>query len=296
MQHALYVAATRAKRFLFLVDTDEGDANVWDYATHWDKINQSINSADKPDEWRNAVGIVQKGTSINIREEAVDLIAQEFEEKGWTSRQPGLLRRAKEFYNAAGMTNRAELCEAKALWIEGNFAQAAKIFLRNGRREEARDCYWDGNLWGDLIDWHKPIKFEHKQHDPYFAIASFLTVPREATDVFYQFLNFLQTMLERGTLGKPFQPQWQIAVQILVDRIQKLRDNLAVPNWSQIAIVLEGIHERGFRFPREDIGLAHYLAGNIEAAVTVWISCDSKPPEYYLAKARLTGYPEGLNG
>lgn len=290
----LYVAATRAKRFLFVVDTEEGDENLWSYASHPDLIQNIVQLAEAPEQWKGTVGILQKGTDINIREDAPDLIAEEFEEKGWAARNPSLLRRAKQFYNAVGMTTKAEICEAKALRVEGNLKQAARLFLKNNKNEDARDCYWDGNLWFELIDWYKPISSDNKQNDAHFAIATFLYAAPGEVEAVEHFLDFLERALPAGNIGKPFNPQWQMAITTLANRIIQVRVRFTQTNWLQIATVLQGITDHGFRIAPEVLGLAHYSSGNFGSALSVWTTSNLTPPEYYLVKAQMDGYPTGL--
>lgn len=290
----LYVAATRAKRFLFIVDTETGDKNLWRYASYQNLINNVVQLTETPELWEGSVGLLQKGTDIKIRENAPDLIAEEFEEKGWIARNASLLRRAKQFYIAVGMTTKAEICEAKALRVEGNLRQAARLFLKNNKNDDARDCYWDGHLWLELIDWYRQIPLESKQNDAFFAIASFLRSAPEDIETVKQFLGFLTHALESTQVGKPFNPQWLLAVTTLAQRIHRLHQRFSLEHWHQIAFVLQAMIDQGFRFAPEILGLAYYYSGNLSAALSVWTTYNITPPEYFLVKAQIDGYPVGL--
>ena len=150
----LYVAATRAKRYLFVVDSSEGDQRLWHHGDSLESVEPFLTKTGDRTRWENLVGIIPRGTPDNVAEIVEDdprSVAQELESKGRSLGEPDLLRRAKQFYCVAGETARANLCEARALSIEEKHREAGRLFLKENETDEARDCFWKGECWEDLV-------------------------------------------------------------------------------------------------------------------------------------------------
>jgi hypothetical protein len=127
----LYVAASRATEHLFVVDSEKGDRQLWDYASNEGLLQAMLRFARSQERWENSVQTLSTGTPRTIqqlREDDPGAIAHEFETKGLNAQNPDLLRRAKQFYSDLGDTPKADFCEAWALKFEEQFLEAGNRF------------------------------------------------------------------------------------------------------------------------------------------------------------------------
>lgn len=159
----LYVAATRAMERLFIVDSKEGDQRLWSYVCTPQTVQQILSEAKKPEYWRPRVQPLNAGTAATLsemREEDPESNAEELRQKGSSQGEPDLLRRASKYYTTVGKRREAELCEAEALELEGEYREAGELFRKNGEVDRARGCFWKGECWQELVDLdkkHPPI-------------------------------------------------------------------------------------------------------------------------------------------
>lgn len=116
----LYVAVTRARKDLIIIDTEKGEQKLWSLTT---KINIPENYEDKIESitYGNHYGLSEFGQSDPLE------MARQLSQKD----DPKLLRQASDFYRRAGEEKDALLYEAKALELEGNFKKTLGINTLN---------------------------------------------------------------------------------------------------------------------------------------------------------------------
>lgn len=289
----LYVAITRPKKLLFIVDTDTGDETLWKYAEDKELRNLFVNQAFDPDEWEPLVGGIVEGTDIDISEESPETVAAELETKGWASGNADLLRRAKLYYRSVGRSGEANICEAKALQVEDNFQQAAVIYSMNGKPSMARECYWKALQWNMLCKWYDEFEPDTQQ-DYRREIARFLAATENINESTDKFEAFLLWALNNGKLGQPFEQQWQAAISRYASRIIDARRGSTEQAWLQSARLLNELSDQGFFIACNTIGQTFYHGGQLQKAVGIWENCKTKTTDYYRAKAQIEGFPQSL--
>ena len=124
----LYVAASRAKGQLVVVDSGVALESFWRFATDPDVIDQLIERAGGADVWKNAITYLVPGKEQAWSGERIDPKEQaaEYAIQGRRKRDPYLLRQAALAYRSAG----DELEAGKSLALAAEF---------EGRRKEAGD-------------------------------------------------------------------------------------------------------------------------------------------------------------
>ncbi len=153
----LYVAASRATEYLFVVDSEKGDRQLWQYASDEALLQAMLRFSKSKERWENSVQTISTGTprtARELREDDPQAIAYEFETKGLNSRNPDFLRRARQFYSDLGNPDKASFCEAWALKFEEHFRAAGSRFLQLGKLDEAWECFWQGMCWTELVAWY----------------------------------------------------------------------------------------------------------------------------------------------
>jgi len=144
----LYVAASRPKKRLFIIDSQKGRDQLWKITSDdvkqklWSRINNGSTI------WENEVGGFIDGRKESWSEDRGDPEenASRYEQQGITNRDPYLLRSAALSYENIGKNDRALICKAKALRLEEQFKEAGDCFLEVGDSEEALSCYWQEGL------------------------------------------------------------------------------------------------------------------------------------------------------
>ncbi|HBB33703.1 MAG TPA: hypothetical protein DDZ80_17285 [Cyanobacteria bacterium UBA8803] len=298
----LYVAASRATEYLFVVDTEKGDRQLWQYASDEALLQAMLGYAKNKDRWEDKVTTISPGTPKTVRElreEDPGAIALEFETKGLSAENPDLLRRAQQFYSDLGDSAQADSCEAWALKFEGCFREAGSRFLLLEKAEEAWHCFWEGMCWPELVAWYKlyPERQTLERSFAFFMVA----LPQDLEAV-RQFTSLLAADLLTDVTDDLL---WSIikgkqGAQVLAEYVHRIKELLNNPDlrphdWQQFGNVLVALELGGYSGIDELIGDCCYRAANYEQALHYWEAAGvNQTPEYNLAQAKLLGMPAGL--
>ncbi len=304
----LYVAASRATERLFVVDSKKGDDQLWAYASDEALLQAMLRYARVPERWQQSVrtiGIGTRTTAWELREDNPKAIAQEFETKGLNSQNPDLLRRARQFYSDLGERAKANFCEAWALKFEEQFLEAGNRFFSLSKLDEARECFWQGMCWSELVAWYSLHPGTEAVER---TLAIFMAAQPQDLEAINNFTSFVSRQglavggnseqqqtkdNERLTNSK----QWKKAVEEYAERIKSVLSvsGLKLDEWQQFGEVLQALESAGYNQLYWLAGECFYRAEKYEQAVQVWEDCDAtQTPAYNLAKAKLIGLPDGL--
>ncbi len=315
----LYVAASRATEHLFVVDSEKGDRQLWQYASDEALLFAMLQYARNKEQWEQSVSTISIGTpktAPELRENDPQAIAQEFETKGLNAQNPGLLRRAKQFYSDIGDTTKAIFCEASALKFEEQYRAAGNRFLQVGEDDEAWECFWEGLCWQELISGNEqPSLSKTKER----SVASFMVASPQDVQALDNFTVLVRNQIEDelklsnlNTEPSNFQPanlptyqpsnlhskQWKKAIEEYAHRIEGLLnklENQQSNQWQQFGEVLEVLEVTGYDKLKFLAAQCFYRAENYEQAIRIWeTSGTTQSPEYNRAKAMQMGMPQGL--
>ena len=165
----LYVAVSRSKEVLFVLDTDEAYERFWKYLCEpvlWDKyvrrdivINRFNTQASfgllyKPEEDNdeNYVKdyIKMLDANFNPREEAERLFNEALTADDASS--ASTMRRARDYYAQDNNEYMMQLCEAYTALYSGRMKQAGDMFVELGEKDLAISTYWQSMSWRELSD------------------------------------------------------------------------------------------------------------------------------------------------
>jgi hypothetical protein len=309
----LYVAASRATEHLFVVDSEQGDRQLWQYASDEALLQAMLHYAKSREYWQENVRTISTGTPKTIqelREDDPGAIAYEFETKGLNTQNPDLLRRARQFYSDLGDTEKAIFCEAWSLKLEENFLEAGIRFLQLGQLDEAWDCFWQGMCWVQLVAWYE-LHPENTSVER--SLTNFMVAELKDLEAIHHFTQciikdwLLDGNSPQSNTNHPQQitnqKQWKKALDEYAYRLEGLlsRSDITLEQWQQFGQVLESIATQRYAPQSESNELQQlaaecfYRAQNYQQAVQIWEACDViHIPEYNRAKAQLLGIPEGL--
>lgn len=140
----LYVAASRAKHGLFVVDSQNSIKRFWEFAST-ESLDEALKMAPGGGAlWKPLVAQMVKGEIENLRTfdyKAVQT-AEVLEQQGMAAESSYTLRQAAVHFRNANNYAAAERCEAFAALFEGKFRDAARAFLQQKRWDEAVRAFW----------------------------------------------------------------------------------------------------------------------------------------------------------
>jgi tetratricopeptide (TPR) repeat protein len=310
----LYVAASRATEHLFVIDSQEGDRLLWQHASDEALLQAMVMYSKNRERWENTVKTLSTGnpkTAQSLREDDPGAIAQEFETKGLKAQNPGLLRRAKMFYNDLGNVVKANFCKAWALKFEEQFLQAGRYFLQGDFLEEAWECFWEGMCWSELVSLYEQSP---NNRETEYSLAIFMIAQPRNIEAINNFTAFVSRVLSAfsGNLEEETteetsvvlslqklanSQQWKKAIEEYANRIESL---LKIPEikpdeWQKFGEVLETLGKTGYSELNLLAGECFYHAENFSEAVRIWeASGFTQKLEYNRAKATLLNLPESL--
>lgn len=157
----LYIAISRAKSQLFIVDTDESYETFWKYFTDHNLWEKLIARYVRDTEKRKLVGHITLGDIETLPQRLSDSYdaeengRQEFEKAKGNPPSALHMRRARSYFLESGLTALADECDAYLFLYANEFEKAGDKFLslnQEDKRFVAVDAYWKGKCWKKLVD------------------------------------------------------------------------------------------------------------------------------------------------
>jgi tetratricopeptide (TPR) repeat protein len=146
----LYVAVSRAKHALYVVDSRAAIKRFWAFASS-DVLDEVLKSAPGGAErWKALVTQMVEGKIEDLRTGDYHPVqtAESLEQQGMSAESAYTLRQAAVHFRNADNHAAAERCEAFAAQFEGRFRDAARAFLAQKRWDEAVRAFWMDGVEG----------------------------------------------------------------------------------------------------------------------------------------------------
>jgi hypothetical protein len=290
----LYVAASRAKKRLIIVDDDQGIGELWDNDTlkNMERLLQCYKNAEKHHWDSDVVNYVQKGQESNWSEDRdnPEELAEEFHKAGLAERDPYKLRLAEANYMRCKQENNGKLCRAQRYEMEGNLVEGGKLYLELRRIENALKCFWDAEDYQTIFD---TTDFAST---PEHRAASFHVGDRGLQEC-KKFLAFLAQQVSQGDRWKySGNPQWiQLVDEALEAILKKISEN--EEELATLYSLIKQLEQENLR-PSDAWKCAElaYLVKDYGGAVQYWESKDAKPSDinYFIAKGHTEPFPDNL--
>lgn len=298
----LYVAASRAKSVLYVVDSVDGDSALWRRIVDSGYLRQLAESSKAPDAWlggdsehsftglgqldaasREDVGLLAGG-------EFAEENARQLFEKGKEQRDPVSLRRAWRYFHKLQLDEDAVLALAYAHYFGEQYEEAGRRFEQSTERRMALECYWEGGLWKQIDRWQGAYGTEAEDFKA--VAARFMLASRSDLPALRAILEEVRTLLARGEAVSPLAVRW---VEV-VGRILIVSQKLDEPTLRELLVtVLESLGDRGFSGCLERAGELHFAESRFEQAIRCWRRAGATlTDDYHEAEARCARYPGAL--
>ncbi len=308
----LYVAATRATKFLNIVDTELGNDRLWS-AIGVDAVSslasgfaqserQTLGLLATPGEESDSdvasvLGLEESLGGIDdkvlLREDQPLRYADSVRNHGIETRNPLLLRQAKSYYRQLGHAESASLCEAFALKFEGNRRDAAREFVNAANFNEAFDCLWADGAWNELYgEFARHLAGLSLSPAQMHALAFMASDRGDITRVG----ALVEALWEsKSNLPRPSLDQWENIVEALLQTALSLGSNLGTELVGTTAELAQELSRAGFVGCMAAAADLFMTAGQMSVAERIWEQNGIPiPTRYARTLAANTGYPGGL--
>ena len=150
----LYVAASRARRRLFVIDEKGSRDTLWSFASDEQCLSNVVRHLPESQLWQMNTGLLVQGVPESFREDRDDpcAIAERFEREGLSKEDSYLLKQAGLQYQIAENVTKANECRAMAAIFDGRYRDAGDSFLKAGLIERAVGAYWRGRHYRNIAD------------------------------------------------------------------------------------------------------------------------------------------------
>lgn len=298
----VYVAVSRARKRLFVVDTEEGLENLWNVVTDEQEQKKLIKRLGRDGErWEGQLGQLQPGLKeywSEDRENPED-IARRYEEQGRLEEDSYLLRAAARRYEDCRKGKRAGLCRALALWHEGHYEEAGDEYARWEEGNEALRAYWRAGAYEKIREIGQ--RFGSVRRTLEYELAEMMgekKVGKRGGELLQQIAERSERESEMERFGE--EAAWGRCVEEIVRRLVREREELERgPWWAKVSRYGQRLRQCGLPVSRVEIGLFKFMGNLVEEAYELWKEEEEVVRQRYgrelsLVRAEVLKYPEVL--
>lgn len=299
----LYVAVSRAKRRLVIVDTEEGFARLWKCAQEEVAENLMLHKIKNGRQvWGNEIEGMTIGRPEELTyESAGDPLenARAFEADGLAREDAFLLKQAAQAYRSCGDIPKYRECRARALEAEGQLLEAGDAYFEAGFAvPEGVLSFWRAGRKGWIRLYEKATDAPQIQREIEFEWARGITEKVGAVEVAKMLNRFAKRLDDDPGFASECvgDPIWLEALNTLLQPlIDKEDPNIPVKPLSQLIVCFDRMRGKGMKLPAKTCATIYFLAKRHAEAVELWDNCpDAKPSEYFKAKASVEPYPQRI--
>lgn len=286
----LYVACSRARRRLFIVDKWDALQEFWGFATDLPSFDALAEKAPgSPEIWRDNLGGLVKGAQEHWGDDHNDPLemAEGYEKQGDSERAPYSLFQAAIQYEQIGRPQKAAECRARGYHYDNKPGEAGQWFVKAANPSRALECFWEAERDQDVvacadIDPALRSRLEYR--------LSALLADRDGANAAP--LDLLREIVDRAGTDPGFKARvsgkaWGRAVRnLLANAHQRLARTADAAAWVPLADMYRLTQNIGIQSPPESLAGALLNAGRFDEVVTLpGISSDS--PSVRTARCRL---------
>ncbi len=298
----LYVAVSRPKQRLVIVDSEDGLERLWRFACD-EAAEASVLERIKSGKelWGDFVAGMSAGdTEDLLNDVATDPSenAKAFERDAFARHDSFLYRQAAQAYRNAGDSLKSRECRARALECDGHFREAGELFCQGGFEfPDGVRCLWRSGESG----WEKLAKLGDRKpeikQEPEIQLARLLTEEPDVEPTI-QVMNDFAARLEDPVYADACVGilQWKNSLGQVLRRLSNATNQrIEVGQWKRLATAMDRIRQRGVTPNSEDCGAVFFSAERYADAVALWDEAGSvRDARYNRAKAFAEPYPQRI--
>lgn len=245
----LYVASSRARKRLIIVDTKEGINNFWKkYFENSSFIQNLVNiykQIDRNAEWKtDNLILIQPGDKQlwESDQDSPEELAKQFYTQGLAQRDILKLQYARDNFRRAKKEDKAIECEALIYEYEEKKREAGKLFIELTQYEKALRLFWESKAWDQIAE--KDIW----KGRPEFKSALYMLEPDNfKLDEKIELLKSFASNLKEGILV-PDEKWGEIIARLAHDIYEEGKKyNIPKYQWQSIFNNVQDFSTRGFQ-------------------------------------------------
>lgn len=284
----LYVALTRSRKSVYVIDTEHGDGYLWKYLTEEAVGNLYHRSPEDWGQWPSKkVGTLSQGCEEQFKDMDRDPLdtAKEYAVQGRNEGKSDVLRRAAHFYRMANQETEARVCEAEAFQLDKEWDKAGVIWHDLQELDKASDCFWKGESWSRFIELYSNDAGIHNYRR---RVAEFM---RESTELFDVMKD---TILDINLIERIFtRDSIPLSVVTKIKNISSAEWAKDRSDWTDIAYKVGHICDRGFNELSEWVARCFFKGEAWFKAIHYWEQAKAtSSDDYYWAQAFAASPPQ----
>lgn len=297
----LYVAVSRAKTRMIVVDSERGLSQLWKFAVEEGR-DQELLARIKNGAviWGGAIQGMTVGNADEIAkasaEDPLDS-ARVFEAEGISRKDAFLLKQAALAYKNSGDPAKSRECRARALEVDGEYLQAGELFAEGGFVEHSAACFWMAGEPG----WRRLVamggKFPQIRGDLRFQISESVAAVSTARPTAELIDLFIARLDDPGFLeASRGDPAWTDAVSQLFLKADSPEQRGTNADGASLVTKLDIVRRAGVAvFPATSARI-YFQGRRYKDALDLWDAAgQTNLPDYFRAKAAVEAYPQRLS-
>ena len=291
----LYVAASRAKDRIIIVDSADALGSFWRFASERECWENLIEQTQDPQMWRDQTAAILRGDDSVWSSETVNQEeqAEEYASRGSSERDSYLMRQAGLAFRGISVRGRATACFAKAFEFEGKYTEAGNLYEKIGDVDGAFNCYWKSQQWKRVTNL---ATAKHRLRERLECRASRFMLSSGPPD--RRFLDQLMSCADEveGWMVRVSEDRtWHFVLASVAGRLVHCIDSDAEFLWSKLFRVFDQFRAMGIPISDSNLGYLAFASDNFGRVVELWEGLDeSHSPHFHSAMARTTAFPECL--
>lgn len=288
----LYVAASRARDRLIVVDSEDGMKRLWQFATDPQFYESLLEATSRPADWRRSSAQLspqpipaawEVGQHIDQQAQA-----ERYAAEGTRDGDPYLLRQAGMSFQIANAPNQAEKCFAQATEMEEKWKVAGDRYCKLHLHEDAFRCYWKGKLWVALKDLALRVNYVGRLES---RAADFMASGESPPT---SFLIQLSSAVENETRLREIATDqvWHSVIVYTASRVVRSLDSTGV-SWIDLLTTFERLTREGVGVSKSSLATFAYRSREYRRAVELWEEDNQTVGiEYKRARAYISPFPD----
>ncbi|MCL2804696.1 MAG: ATP-binding domain-containing protein [Treponema sp.] len=301
-----YVAISRAKKQLIIIDSEDGMKKLWDVTKNNNIINSNLDKINSGNikHWslNDDLFLLTQGYHSFLENSDVNMeeIASQFRQNGISSRNSFMLRQAANCYKGLKQNTEASKCEAIAYIFDRKYLEAGKMSIESGWIDQSVKSFWLANC----KEGFREIEKITEKNDTYKIFnETSSAIISDKKEIIVNAITTAATKrneLYNAIKGDEIFPDYEMH-KVLQDAInviiKKVKTMIAANTDHIILRRIIDIHNQGMKVEPAEIAEVAYALNDYETAIEYW----GKPEEnknnekYNISRAYCTKYPDNIS-
>lgn len=322
----LYVAVSRSKDILAVVDTKNGDNHLWRSASQND-LEQWLKRLEREpacNQWSVQTNSLKDGFNMTVFQKGnLVEVAKEFLLKGIEQKEPNFIETSAYYYRRDQRLSEAEYCRAWLLKWDNQIERAGNCFqsiqltehlkeLALNTQRDAWRCFWEAQCWLNILKLREADLTE--EENSYKPVVKFmahipnqedvgLLEPLSSITKFFR-IRFSSQQNWNGIIGDPV---WSRIFEKYREAILRVLSTDKMPSDYSKLLEIQQWQDFLIRMAEADFArdnsyslaaLCAYCQQHYSVAIDLWEKHKTETlpshKEYFISKATLSSFPQNI--